>query len=640
MTEQEPKGGEFLADKYPDLNKSREIESAVRKAEAESGEKIPDAERGERIESYLERLKGIVEEEDSEKKERGIGILKNMLYDRYVIKPDNIPESYFESIKRRHREEGHGEIEIPQEQRDQLSQTIITDQIRSLDMWVDYLISPDAKYPDYLKYFTFRSILRLGRYDKERKAFAERRGGAVSPFPDLNREALAFVLDALDKQEHGQAISFSDDIGEREQQEFNKLLGRKNFAKLYAWAIDKINPVPEDLMQITQGEWRFFPQGSNPKELVAAIQNYATGWCIRGEETARSYLQSNGLEVYFSHDQNGNPKIPRVVIVKNESGISEVRGVAKEENLDPHIGGVVDRKIEELPGGEAFKKKSADMKRLTAIERKVSVGQTLNKDELIFLYEIESPIEGFGYARDPRIAELRKERNPKEDAPIVLDCKPEEIAWSEQEINSQTKAYIGPLFEGIFTRLAHLEHIYTSFPEGRIVRSELTIGGQTAQELEQKLREQKINISDYAQDMLRSNDFTTLPNTENIYLVRLKVRDLGFTSSATTEQIYNRAEEFGLELCPAEVGPYLRLKDLNQPPGDWYWIGMKQIADRGGRSGVFSLGRAAGGLWLRSGRWAYPAGQWRLGLEVVFRPRPPASPEAKQGRAGKVSLES
>ncbi|TSC92198.1 MAG: hypothetical protein CEN92_72, partial [Candidatus Berkelbacteria bacterium Licking1014_96] len=625
--------------KYQDLNKSPEVESAAKRTDARAGEEV-SIEPKARIQNYLDRLKEIIEQEDLVKKERGLEALKGILNDKYVIKAEKVPESYFESVKRRHREEGHGDIEIPEEQKEQLKQTIITDQVRSLDMWVDYLASPDAKYPDYLKYFAFRSILRLGRYDKEKKAFSERRGGAVSPFPDLNREALGFILDALEKQERGKAVSFAYDIQEEEKQEFNKFLQRKNFAKLYAWAIDKINPVPEDLMRITQGEWRKFPQGSDPKELVRAIQDYATGWCIRGEGYAEDYLRDNDeLEIYFSNDQDGQPRIPRVVIVRNEESTKEVRGVADQENLDPYIGEVVAKKLEELPDGKLYAKKSADMKRLTAIERKIQNRQELNKDDLIFLYEIKVPIEGFGYQKDPRIKELISQRDPKVDAPIVFGCKPSEIAWGENQINESTKAYIGPLFKGIFQKLSHLEHIYTSFPEGRIVRSELVIGGKTAQELEQELREQKINISNYARGMLRSNDFTTLSDAENIDLVRLKVCDLGVTSMATTKQIYTRAEEFGLELCPTEVGPHQRLKDLNQSLGDWYWVGMKPIAGRGGRPIVLDLSRDADGLWLGDD-WADPAARWDLASEIVFRSRPPASPAAKQGRAGKVSPES
>ena len=71
-----------------------------------------------------------------------------------------------------------------------------------------------------------------------------------------------------------------------------------------------------------------------------------------------------------------------------------------------------------------------------------------------------------------------------------MECSPEEIAWSQNEITETTKAYVGPLFPGIFTKLSNLEHIYTSFAEGKIRKSQLEIGGKTAQELENELIQQ------------------------------------------------------------------------------------------------------------------------------------------------------
>ena len=146
------------------------------------------------------------------------------------------------------------------------------------------------------------------------------------------------------------------------------------------------------------------------------------------------------------------------------------------------------------------------------------------------------------------------------------------------------------------------------------------IGGRTAKELEQELRDKKINI-DYAQDMLRSKSFTTLKNPEQIELIRLKVRDLGFKSGATTDEIYRKAEELGLELCPAEVGPNLRLQYVDQPLGEWFYIAMKQISDRDGNPYWFKLECSGDGLWLRGG-WARPhARWWNPAVEFVFRLR-------------------
>jgi hypothetical protein len=49
--------------------------------------------------------------------------------------------------------------------------------------------------------------------------------------------------------------------------------------------------------------------------------------------------------------------------------------------------------------------------------------------------------------------------------------------------------------------------------------------------------------------------------------VELTVGDLGFSDGATTTQIFKRASELGLELCPLELGPYLRLEYLDQAEG-------------------------------------------------------------------------
>lgn len=89
---------------------------------------------------------------------------------------------------------------------------------------------------------------------------------------------------------------------------------------------------------------------------------------------------------------------------------------------------------------------------------------------------------------------------------------------------------------------------------------QLTIGGKSPVELEQELIAKNIDFSYTSQAMLRSKSFTVLPNPVNIRLIKLSVEDLGFQDYAKIQQIYDRAYELRLELCPAEVGVYLRLK--------------------------------------------------------------------------------
>ncbi len=257
--------------------------------------------------------------------------------------------------------------------------------------------------------------------------------------------------------------------------------------------------------------------------------------------------------------------------------IAEVRGIAEEQNLDPYIAPVVAEKLHDFPDGKTYEKKASDMKLLTSIEKKINQGQQPSKGELIFLYEINGTIEGFGYERDPRIDEIRGKRDTEADMLVVLECSKEQIAHNAKEINESTKAFVGDLEPGIFQLIQkyNIEHVYTSFPESKIRKDDVEIGIRSARDLEREFEREKVKISDYSRDMLQSKDFVVQKNPEEITLIRLKVRDLGL-EYPTTDQLYARAQELGLELCPSDAAPNYRLKYKNQPLGEWIYFGMKQ----------------------------------------------------------------
>ena len=635
----------FLQKKY-NLHNAPEVKKQAERTEARSGEKVPQ-DPSSRIQNYLDRFTEILEREDPDKRERGMEAIKRILHRENIIGAETATEQYIKRQKRMAHEQGHGDIEVPasleqnakmavkrvlagedaekilknfpNEQKQLVEEIValVEEQKNSLDNWVDYLASPDATYPDWLKYWAIRNILSLSSYDKDKKVFPKRAENTTNPFPDLNREALAYVLDAIAQKSKKQAITVFtlevDDIAE-----FQKLLAGENFAKLYAWAIEKVTPASAEALAITTGKWIKYKQGADATPLVQSLQKHGTGWCTAGESVAQSQLSRGDFFVYYSMDDQNKPTVPRAAIRMEGNTIAEVRGIAENQNLDSYIAPVVQAKMAEFPDGKAYEKKAGDMKLLTVIENKVKANKNLTKDDLIFLYEINNKIEGFGYSTDPRIKELRDQRNPKADAPIVLECSPEQIAWNYEEVNENTKAYIGPLFPGIFTELGRLEHIYTSFPEGKIRRESIEIGGKTSEQLQTELIKAGFKIGDYAKFMLNSKDFKTSKKSEQANLVRLKVRDLFGNQNATTDEIYKKAAEVGLELCPAEVGPNLRLHYKNQPLNEWFAVAMKQISGPGGSPNLFSLARSSGGVWLDS-RWAGPSRTWNPDNEFVFR---------------------
>lgn len=626
-------GSNSLLKRKYDLHNAPEVESAARRTKARTGEKVPQ-DPLIRIQNYLDRFREIIERPNPDKRERGIQAIKSMMLGKFVTKFEEIPDSFWSTQDRLIRERGqsgdwsrYSDEEKLKERKTQV-EGVLSDQAASLETWIDYLAGEDSSYmPDYIKYWVFRNVVNLAEYDKEKNEFPNRSKGTVKMFPDINHEALAYVIDAVIKKQKGEAIDFGQhafDLTDDQKEKFKRYLDNENFAKLYAWANEIIHPIPQHLLPVTDGQWKKYAQGSDHRMLVRSIQGRGTGWCTAGENTAQNQLSAGDFYVFYSMDDYGNPTIPRIAIRMEGDKIAEVRGIAAKQNLDPYMNGVLSAKLEDFSDKDKYLKREKDMRYLTEIDNKVKAGGTLGRDDLIFLYELNSPIEGFGnenlgVSSDPRIKELRNLRNPDEDMVVIFDCTPSQIARKPNEIHSDTKAYVGPLKTGIFDTLRKykIEHVYTSFPEEKIRLQSLEIGGKNSEQLQAELRAKGFQVSDYAEDLLKSPEFKTLKSTQYIDLVRLTVKDLGFDQWATTDQVYKRAQELGLELCPAEVGPHLRLKDINQPMGEWYYIAMKQITDRDGNPDVFLLERDDDGLWLNSG-WTRPGNQWYLENEFVF----------------------
>jgi hypothetical protein len=81
----------------------------------------------------------------------------------------------------------------------------------------------------------------------------------------------------------------------------------------------------------------------------------------------------------------------------------------------------------------------------------------------------------------------------------------------------------------------------------------------------------------------------------DLELVLLSAADLGVESESSLADVYKRARQVGLELCPAEVGPQLRLDYRNQPRGEVLHIAMQPVATYGGDPTILALAKPRGG---------------------------------------------
>jgi len=682
--------------KFKGIGGEKEIKKAKERKEGITGEKVK-GDFESMIQNYLDRFTefkdNINDTKDGKPKEKAKERFKKIILNNkdknFITKYENIPDRHW---KEKDEEGNMGPFfryindqgkagdwyrmsdDKKEIEKKEYAEPLIKDQYESLKGWLDYFIDDDLSgdIPDYLKYWVFRSVTQLQEYEKpidwDKEAlekriklggkgkktegnFPRRTTNSLKKYPDLHAEALRYIVDAVMDKYKGKEVDFGYDISESEREKFKKFLKNENFAKLYAWAMESFNPVPEHLLPITKGEWKTYEQGSDPVEVIKTLKGMGTGLCIAGKGAASRYLSKGNLHIFYSNDEEHNPFFPRIAIHEKRDNIAEMRGIAYKQNLDPFMMEVAKDKSKEFENGDEYIKKSEDMKKLTEIEEKTKKQEELTKKDLRFLYEIDNEINGFGMTEDPRIKEIREARNPKEDASIILECEPNQIANNPEYITENTRAYIGELKPKIFKTLEqyNIEHIYTKFPEGKIERFEAEMGGKSEQEILKELESRKqlkvddrdkIYIYDYAKDMLESEDFVRslyrnpddpkekweLKDKEQIKFVKLKVRDLGFSNNVTIKEIYERAEDFGLELCPAETGPQIRLNydkifNKEQPKGESFSIAMKEISDRDGDQNVFSVYRNGDGESWLNGRWAWSGSVWDPDHEFVFRPR-------------------
>jgi hypothetical protein len=115
----------------------------------------------------------------------------------------------------------------------------------------------------------------------------------------------------------------------------------------------------------------------------------------------------------------------------------------------------------------------------------------------------------------------------------------------------------------------------------------------------------RIKIGDSADEILGRPAFPYARTKTGVELAVLSAADLGVESDQPSlAEVYQRARQAGLELCPAEVGPQLRLDYRNQPLGEALDIAMEPVTTYGGEPTILTLANWGTGLLLigRDGR--------------------------------------
>lgn len=153
------------------------------------------------------------------------------------------------------------------------------------------------------------------------------------------------------------------------------------------------------------------------------------------------------------------------------------------------------------------------------------------------------------------------------------------------------------------------------YPDCPVITRTVGVGGLTKSQLIQKLKQYSILMNESAERLFADDKFSTSETKYILQTVELTVGDLGFPDGASMGEILKRATELGLELCPLELGPHLRLAYLDQPegylgnplkqhqaPSGSITIGSEILTEDHDFPKGFYLRRINGVLWLRGYR--------------------------------------
>jgi hypothetical protein len=367
------------------------------------------------------------------------------------------------------------------------------EQVRSLERWIKYVASDGADYPSWYKYFIIVSLRSMGVEQFELGTYTY--GGrdkkkTLFRFPTLNPAVLAKVYDRMlaaysDENRQKPTPSkyeiqgaFRSSVDEAEQLFLEKYAKEANFAQLYAYELSKYKERTIESKRSSEGIWLKYNQQQEgtqalkeeARRLSDSLLDKGTMWCTEGTNFSESQLASGDFHVYYTRedidkesyntsldDMTDNEKrevctMPRIAIKMNGNVIGELRGIVggDEQDLEPEMLDIARTKYQGDPekreaplgGYESYEKKTQDMKKLLTLIEKQDKGTFFTRDDIRFLYEVDTKIEGFGHNEDPRIEELRSKRNRSEDVQVLCNCEPQFIAHGFTDINEQTQVYV------------------------------------------------------------------------------------------------------------------------------------------------------------------------------------------------------
>jgi len=512
-------------------------------------------------------------------------------------------------------------------------------QIRALAPWYSYLTTNDAAgefkdIPWFRAYVVSTISSTLKKVVDGKASTVRRESDTRDEVPHFDAGILALVYDKVKAQLH--ATHFN---GRKQQEQFVPNWDI-DFWGLWAEATtERIAQGEKYKEKVPQNDWLKITDPAFLSEV-----SVHTPWCLAGKSTAESYLTPDIVDgetypkaVWVFFDENKSPAIGlhACEIGENQWEIRQIRGADDSQHLREALSVQLDtfingKKVHFTNAGN-YREQIHDHHAVTELSRHIILGtferlpEMEQKRLLKTLYEIDRPIQSFGYGQDDRVTQLRGKRDGAKDAEIIFGK--EHIARTLRDTkDTQRTVFIGNIRQKDFFRKLpkHITHVFDQSLDKQISLTTLDRGeakkdGTAYLQWLEEVRDidgKPFTIGDYPRKMLLSPEFVPSGETSDA-LVTVSVDQLfADGKSHTFKDILARASEYGLGVCPHEVGPLLRAQLKNQREPDYLVVAVNPLRVDGS-SLLFYVDAAGGTRWL-DGYDGYPGGEWSRYNRFVF----------------------
>lgn len=359
-----------------------------------------------------------------------VDFLKNDYYDKYVIKQENIPLDYLK--KKRHVCNARG---VSFSKNREINK-VRKGQKKSLDMWINYLMSDNIDYPMWARYWAFQGMLGLGYYTHDKHVFNTRTSRTIFPFPKLDCGALDSAIKSI--------MSYYENVSD---DELDIIVKQSNFGKIYSRFLwNNENKSDKYEVNNNDGIWIKYNQGSDYKKILNAIDGKFTSWCFDEESLASDYLAVYDIYIYFTEDYNGVFTMPRIAIVTEWDEVVEVMGIAdSNQNVEFQMLDVLESKLRQFKHDMKFDLMLDDMKKVYEILNKENKGEQLLKEDFVFMYECNRGINCFGKDKDYEILKFMSRRNAKDDYAVIYGCSSDLVGFDSFDLEKDLYVYVGDI---------------------------------------------------------------------------------------------------------------------------------------------------------------------------------------------------